>query len=232
MEAICDTSPLRSPRGEQNVRVHSTAECLCSPLTLACLHSSSLRAYSLEICLLGPGGLGHDQSWTLISSNSLMKRPHCYKHTAPSLLEGSLRSQWSAICIKMLTWLQARHGHTGRAVTVLCPGLQRRSLTQLGSVWILWPEARVRNRPALALTVLHPVERSSGPWWLTSTSSQNICRHMSAISHRSTNEIADVNHRVVYLQKKWKRTMRLELCNVSKIEYCFWRSLYFDGVVA
>lgn len=108
-------------------------------------------------------GWGHDQSWALISSNSLMKRPHCYKHTAPSLLEGSLRSQWSAICIKMLTWLRARHGHTGRAVTVLCPGLQRRSLTQLGSVWILWPEARVRNRPALAFTVLHPIERSGQP---------------------------------------------------------------------
>lgn len=106
---------------------------------------------------------GHDQSWALISSNSLMKRPHCYKHTAPSLLEGSLCSQWSAICIKMLTWLQAKHGHTGRAVTVLCPGLQRRSLTQLGSVWILWPEARVRNRPALAFTVLHPIERSGQP---------------------------------------------------------------------
>ncbi len=37
---------------EQNIQDHSTAKCLCSPLTMPCLHSSSLRAYSLERGLL------------------------------------------------------------------------------------------------------------------------------------------------------------------------------------
>lgn len=204
MEAICDWSPHRSPPSQTerpNPR-YSQVPLFFPPHAMTAFQLLDSLWSGWRFARWAPVGRVRDQSWALMSSSSLMKRPRCYELAAPNLLERSPRSQWSAICIKMLTWLDVRRGHAGEPLLYCVQDRGDDSSHSWGrkSVWIVWPKARVRSRPARASprgeqrgsqrrNLPYSLRESCGPRWLTGTGSQNFCGHMSDTSHCSANEI-------------------------------------------